>query len=144
VIRATLDTNTLASGALARTGTIAQAIGAWRRELLDIVMSEHILRELERALHKPYFTARLAEPDREEFLSLLRRFGTVVNIEGPIPTVCATTADNLVLATVLTAGTSSLVSSDRELQELTEFQGVRVVSARQMLDILLAANADHE
>jgi predicted nucleic acid-binding protein len=61
VIRATLDTNILASGAIARTGTIAVLFNQWRSGDFDLVVSDHILQELDRALRKPYFAARLDE-----------------------------------------------------------------------------------
>jgi hypothetical protein len=41
-----------------------------------------------------------------------------------------------VLATARSAGASYVVSGDRELQRLSEFQGIRIISARQFLDVL--------
>ena len=59
MIHATLDTNILASSAIARTGTIAALFNHWRSGDFELVVSGHILEELERALRKPYFAARL-------------------------------------------------------------------------------------
>lgn len=72
MIHVILDTNALASGALERPGAIAQILHYWRRGHLVLVISDHILEELERTLRKPYFANRIAEKDRRDFLSLFR------------------------------------------------------------------------
>ena len=65
--RATLDTNILASSAIARTGTIATLFNHWRSGDFELVVSDHILEELERALRKPYFAAWLANQTEMTF-----------------------------------------------------------------------------
>jgi putative PIN family toxin of toxin-antitoxin system len=136
VIRATLDTNILASGAIARKGTIAKLFNHWRSSDFELVVSEHILVELERALRKPYFAARLDQPDREDFVSLILDFATVVKLSDPIPTALPDVPDNLILATALSGGASHLVSGDRALQRLDQFQDVQILSAHQFLIVI--------
>ena len=136
MIRATLDTNTLASGALAQPGTITSIMAAWRRGVLEIVISDHILEELARTLRKPYFAARLKERDRGDYLKTLLEFAAIVEITAPIPSVLSDRGDNLVLATALSAGVSYVVTGDRELQALGEFEGVRILSARELLALI--------
>jgi putative PIN family toxin of toxin-antitoxin system len=130
LIRVTVDTNTLASAAVARRGAVATLAEAWRRGAIEIAISSHILIELERALRKPYFAARLSDYDRQVFLSLLLDSATVVEIDEPIPTVLSDDGDNLVLATALSAKASHIVSGDRELQLLSGFHGIKILSAR--------------
>ncbi len=115
MIRATIDTNTLASGAIAQKGVIATLIDAWRQGNIEFVLSEHILIELERTLRKPYFAARLDERDRRAFLALLLEYCAIVELRDPIPVVLVDEADNLVLATALAGKAPYLVSGDREL-----------------------------
>jgi predicted nucleic acid-binding protein len=55
VIRAVLDTNALASGAVASSGTLAMLIDAWQNGDFSVIISFAILHELERTLSKPYF-----------------------------------------------------------------------------------------
>jgi putative PIN family toxin of toxin-antitoxin system len=130
VIRVTLDTNTLASGALGRPGTIAEILRRWRQGLLEIVISDHILEELERTLRKPYFADRIDPRDRAQFLSLLRELATVVEIAAPVPVVLQDHAGNLILATAVSANVPYIITGDRELQMLGEFQQIRILSAR--------------
>ena len=125
MIRATWDTNALASGAIAREGAIAELIDRWRRGDFEIVVSEHVLTELERTLGKPYFRIRLPEVDRKEFLALVRRFATVTPVTDPIPAVLTHRGDNIVLATAISAGTAIIVSGDREMQRLDSYRSLR-------------------
>ncbi|MCC7021932.1 MAG: putative toxin-antitoxin system toxin component, PIN family [Thermomicrobiales bacterium] len=136
MIRATIDTNTLASGAIAQKGVIATLIDAWRQGNIEFVLSEHILIELERTLRKPYFAARLDERDRRAFLALLLEYCAIVELRDPIPVVLVDEADNLVLATALAGKAPYLVSGDRELQRLGTFQQVNILSAREFVDLM--------
>src|SRR4051794_29906759 len=142
MIHVTLDTNALASGALERPGAIAQILHYWRRGHLVLVISGHILEELERTLSKPYFANRIADSDRRLFLSLLREYAMVVEIAGPVPTVVSEQGDNLVLATALGGAAPYIVTGDRELQELAEFEGIRIVSPRDFLTLLTAEETE--
>jgi predicted nucleic acid-binding protein len=64
VIRAVLDTNTLASASIAKSGPIAALLDAWRARRVGVVISQHIIAELERTLRKPYFAARVDADSR--------------------------------------------------------------------------------
>jgi uncharacterized protein len=143
VIRATLDTNILASSAIARKGTIAKLFNRWRSSQFELIVSEHILVELERALRKRYFASRLARPDREDFVSLILEFATVVEISNPVPTALPDVPDNVILATALSGGASHLVSGDRALQRLGQFQDVQILSAHQFLILIEGEQGPH-
>ena len=144
MIRATLDTNILASSAIARSGTIAKMLNHWRSGDFELVDSDHILQELNRALLKPYFAARLDRSEREAFVSLLFEFATVVEIEEPVPVVLTDLPDNLVLATALSAGAPYVVSGDHALQGLVIHAGVQIVSASQFLVVIAGAKNTHD
>ena len=61
MIKAVLDTNVLAAGFTHPGSPSAQLLLAWLAGLYDLVVSEEILGELDRTLHKPYFLSRLGE-----------------------------------------------------------------------------------
>jgi putative PIN family toxin of toxin-antitoxin system len=135
VIRAVFDTNVLASGAIAIAGPVAALIDAWRRGEVEIVVSSHILGELDRALSNAYFVARLDADTRDAFLTLARTT-TVVAITAPIPNVASTEDDNLVLATAESAGVPYLVTGDAELLRIGQHKGTVILSPRQLHDLL--------
>lgn len=60
-MRVVLDTNVLASGALAHSGAIAQILDAALAGAFQLALSLEILIELERTLSKPYFATRLLQ-----------------------------------------------------------------------------------
>jgi putative PIN family toxin of toxin-antitoxin system len=136
VIRAVFDTNVLASGAIAITGPVAALIDGWRRGEVEIVVSSHILGELDRVLSNAYFVVRLDGNTRDEFLSLARTTTTVVAITAPIPNVASTQDDNLVLATAESADVPYLGTGDAELLRVQQYKGTVILSPRQLYNLL--------
>ena len=142
MIVAVLDTNVLASGAIAVAGPVAFLIDAWRHGRLRVVVSSHILGELERALSNAYFADRLDTKNCNEFLTLARTTTTIVTITAPITNVASTRDDNLVLATAESAGAPFLVTGDAELLRIREHKGILILSPRQLHDLLEIEIAD--
>ena len=136
MIRAVFDTNVLASGAIAMTGPAAALIDAWRHGEVQVVVSSHILGELDRALSNAYFVAWLDPDTRNAFLTVARTTSTVVSITAPVPTVASTLEDNLVLATAESAGARYLVTGDAELLRIGQYKGTVILSPRQLHDLL--------
>lgn len=135
MIRAVLDANTLASGAIATGGTIGALIDTWLvGARYEAVLSTPILDELARALRKPYFVGRLSAHDRELYLAAVRRSATVVAITAPVPSVVRTRADNLVLATAASAGVPYLVTGDAELRRLGRYGNATILTPRQFVE----------
>ena len=59
MIYAVFDTNILAVCAVASGGPLAKLVHAWSRGDVRVVVSAHILGELDRALDNDYFVSRL-------------------------------------------------------------------------------------
>lgn len=136
MIRAVWDTNVLASAAIAHHGILADLTDSWRSGDFMVVVSEQIVVELERTLHKPYFRDRLTDAQRARFDMLIQRFATIVAVAAPIPSVLSQRADNIVLATAISAQAPFVVTGDREMRNLANFQGVRIVSAREFFEFV--------
>jgi putative PIN family toxin of toxin-antitoxin system len=136
-MRVVLDANTLASGALASAGAIAQLMDRWLTERrFTVVSSDMILGEVERALRKRYFASRLVESDRIAFIDLLRHEALMVVPRTEVGRVAADPADDHVLAMSVDGKASYLVTGDHALLALAEFRGVRIVTARELLTLL--------
>jgi uncharacterized protein len=71
-VRAVLDANILIAALLSRSGAPAQIMNRWLGGAFDLVVSEALLSELERALAYPKLRRRITERDAAEFVSLLR------------------------------------------------------------------------
>lgn len=136
MIRATLDTNVLASSAIARTGSIAVLFNHCRAGHYELAISEHIIGELAGVLTKPYFAAHLGEGDRAAFLTLVSTDAVIFEITEAVPDVVSDPEDNLVLATAASANVQYLVSGDRELQRLGAYLGITILSPSAFLAVL--------
>jgi predicted nucleic acid-binding protein len=76
---------------------------------------------------------------REDFLALVTEFASLVAIPKAIPDVLPDAPDNLILAAALSGDAHIIVSGDRALQQLHQFQGVRILSASEFLAVLAGA-----
>ncbi len=109
---------------------------AWRRADLIVVVSSHILAELEEAPRNPYFAQQLDRRARNVYLRLVRQRAIVIPITTPVPTIVSEYDDNLVLATADSGGVAYLVTGDAELLRLGAFRDVAILSPRSFLAVL--------
>lgn len=123
-MRVFLDTNVLVA-AFATRGLCADVV---RLTLAahEMVVSERVLTELERALRD-----KIGLPDRElrSVLSLVREQATLVP-EAEVTVVVRDPSDIPILAAALASGADALVTGDRDLLELEQPAGIRIVSPR--------------
>jgi hypothetical protein len=136
-MRVVVDTNTLASGALAFTGSPAGSIlDAWRDGAFILVVSEDILAELASTLAKPYFAARISADNVAALLDLIAGTATLIDVPGDIVGIASHPEDDLILECSVVAEAAYLVTGDKMLQRLKEFKGIKIVSPREFLDTL--------
>ena len=130
MIRATLDTNVLASGIVTSAQTVnGQVIQAWRENKYSLVLSEAILTEFSRTLSQPYFSARLTAAQIEATVNLFHSEATIVPFLVTVAGVATHPEDDLILATALSGRAHYLVTRDEKLQEkVQEYKGVSIIS----------------
>ncbi len=132
-----LDANVLVSGAVAHPGTpLAILIDLVRARAFELVLSQHILDELARALTDPYFARRISPADSQDYQRLIRSRATLTPITAPVQGVATHPEDDRVLATAVSASADYLVTGDRQLQRLGAYQGVRILSPRDFVPLL--------
>src|SRR3954451_940240 len=140
MIRAVLDTNVLASGALGFTGGVtppALLLQQWRAGRFRLIISDYIEEELRKTLAQPYFKRRIPSEDRELFLILLSKFAEHVAIRRRVTGIATHPEDDPILATALSAQADYLVTGDLRLKRrVPTFRGIRLVLAAEFLDIL--------
>ena len=139
MILATLDTNILASGVRKLddpVSTPGQVLSRWIEGEFDLACLSPILVELERTLNNRYFRRNLTDDQIADVLQLLRSQSSMTELSVTVVGVASHTADDLILATAASARASFLVTGDQALLDLREYDGVRIVSAREFLTIL--------
>ena len=128
-MRVVIDTNTLASGAIAPAGgTLATLIASMRAGAFELFLSKFILEELARTLTKPYFRQRVSPGDVRTYFLMIAAAGTVIPITATVRGVASHPEDDLSLATAVSARAHYLVTGDRQLQALGSYQRVGILS----------------
>lgn len=141
MIAAVLDTNVLASGAIARSGAVALALDGVASGAFQLVLSDEILAELERTLAKPYFAARLPADLVARYVSGLKALALITPLTRTVSGVATHPEDDAILSTALSAAADYLVTGDKRLQALGAYQTVRIVSPAAFVAILQSGPA---
>ena len=145
MIRAVLDTNVLASGfvefAKAERAP-AQLLRLWQEQRFALVVSTEILTELLNTFADPYFRRRLTAEEIDAVRLLLQEEAISTPLTSRISGVASHPEDDYILATAVSAHAEYLVTGDKELQRLGNYQGVHVVSPRQFLDLLQTPSSE--
>lgn len=138
MISAVLDTNTLASGTVTAATPPGQILDAWEEGQFELIVSEHIIDELERTLQKPYFRKHVKADDVASLIDLLYNEATITAITVNIKGVATHPEDDLTLATAVSAKADYLVTGDDKMLRKVgrSYQGVDLVTSRDFLGIL--------
>lgn len=139
MLRAVVDTNLVVSGT-ATTNTIPyQLLEAWRENKYILVTSIPILTEIKEVLEREeiqdYFsiTSDLVNQVIETLAT--RAFVTKGDME--IDVIKNDPDDNKFIAAALEGSTSHIIAGDKDLLNIGEYQGIRMVKAREFLENIL-------
>jgi putative PIN family toxin of toxin-antitoxin system len=136
MIRTTLDVNVLASGFLVKTGVPSELVRAWLGRTYELVLSDHILEGLQRTFRKTYFQDRMTPKQMDEVQTILRARASLVVPSIPVHGIGEDEEDDLVLSTALSGSAAFLVTGDRHLQQIGNYQGLIILPPREFLDVL--------
>jgi putative PIN family toxin of toxin-antitoxin system len=129
-VRAVFDTTILASLSIATQDPLLFLRSATERRLFELCISDFIVDELERTLKKSYFVSRL--PDQgTAYLTVLRQVTTLVPMSVAIAGVVSDPNDDPILGTAVSAQADYLVSGDKAVLAVGQFQGIPILTARQ-------------
>jgi len=134
-LRAVMDTNVLVSGVLWRG--VPFHLLRWAEEnSLTIYTSLGIMAEVYRVMHYPKFQKYLDKQltSSSELFAKIESLCTVVHVEQVVSGVCSDTDDENFLSCALAANVEVLVSGDRHLLNLKQYQSVRIVTAREFYE----------
>ncbi len=127
-MRAVLDVNVLVSALLSRAGAPGRLIALWLGGAFELVVSEALLAELERALAYPKLREHITPEDAGDFIELLRSTASMfADAEHP-DQVSRDPGDDYVVA-LATASASILVSGDYDLLVLAPELPIRPPAA---------------
>lgn len=132
-MRAILDVNILASASVFFERTPWRIVEAGFRGDYMLFVSDEMLVTLGIVLTRPYFAARLTTGECERFLFDVRNGSHRETPDETVRGVAPDLEDDLVLGTAVAANAEFLVTGDKGLLAIGEFQGVRIVTAARFL-----------
>lgn len=142
MLRLVIDTNIWISALLNPNGLPARVRRALEAGLFILVMSEPLFAEFAEVLARPRFARRygVTTDDVDQLIGLLRERSEVVSVKGTLQ-LCRDPDDDVVIETALNGNADALVSRDDDLKspdmaEVLLAQGVRVLTVRQLLEVL--------
>lgn len=132
-MRAVLDPNVLIAALLSRIGPPAAIVARWLAGEFELVVSEALLAELERALAYPKLRARISDEDAAHVLALLRD-GARIAPDPVAPRMRSADPGDDYLPALAESAHAVLVSGDRDLLQLPD--DLPIMTPREFLDTL--------
>jgi len=138
MIRAVLDANVFVSAILNPKGSPAKLLLAWYAEKFQLVVSEAIVEEISRVLHYPKIAKRhqWSEEKIKDFLASLTYLAIQTPGKRKLNVIKDDPSDNRYLECALEGGAAYIVSGDRDLLDLGEYEGIRILTPSAFLTIL--------
>jgi len=135
--RAVYDTTILVSGIVATMDPIALVINAVISGQVELVISPYILEELRRTLtSKQYFLDRITEEEREKYLSSLDAVATLITPYREISGIVTDPNDDPIIDLAISARVEYLVTGDKRILAVGEYEGAKMLTAREFYDVL--------
>ena len=133
-----LDKNVLVSSLLNSSGKPAEIIKHWEAERFDVAVSPRLLEELRRALQYPQVAKylKIGEDTLNTFLRRYAMFAILVEPQIELEVVSEDPADNRVLECAVTGNAAYIVTGDRHLLDLQEYQEIIILPPSSFLALL--------
>ncbi len=144
LIIAVLDTNVLVS-ALCLPGSLpAELLRRWLAQEFILLLSEQILAELADVLRRPKIVRRFGMTDEKAkaFADVLRDLALIVPGELAVEAVPGDPKDNHVVACAMEGSAGFIVSGDRHLKDLGQYQDIAILSPAQFRAVLADAQGE--
>ena len=119
-MRAVLDPHVLISALLSRDGVPARLLRAWLDGVFELIVSDRLLAELERAFAYPKLRKRVEPSEAIEFIELLRRGARLHDDPDDPPSVRSPDPGDDYVIALAEIAQALIVSGDRHLLGLAE------------------------
>jgi putative PIN family toxin of toxin-antitoxin system len=133
-MRVVLDSNVIISAVITPEGMAATVVRSWFEGAYDLVMSDQLFSELDRALRYRKLSRHISPEEADGLIALLKRSADIR--DDPVPPAegrCADPGDEY-LITLAEASAAVIVSGDRHLLDLAD--ELPIFSPRAFLEFL--------
>lgn len=138
LLKAVLDTNILVSGLFAESGTIFELMNLWADEQFELATSLEILDELYRVLHKPTIQKHFKPTEKEiiELIEIIKERAVMTPGMLEINVIKDDPTDNKFLVCAKEAAADFIVSGDKHLKDIKQFENIKIVDAKTFIEKL--------
>jgi putative PIN family toxin of toxin-antitoxin system len=102
----------------------------------QLVLSRRIIEEFVEVISRPKFQRYLGERDVLDFLEALSTRARIVRTRSRLRIIREDPEDNSILAAAYDGRADYIVSGDRHLLGLREFEGIKIVTVERILELL--------
>jgi putative PIN family toxin of toxin-antitoxin system len=102
-------------------------------QIIKVVLSEQILEEIETVAQRPKLEKYFPATKVQELIELLKTIGLCIEITSEV-SICRDAKDNYLLALAQDSQADFLITGDRDLLILTNFEGTKIITYRDFLD----------
>lgn len=136
-MRVLLDTNVLAIGMSEHAWGLSQPSALiwqrWQAREFELLVSAHLLMELEQTLRTRWFAESTAPATLHNARSRLCENAVFVEITHEVHGVASQWQDDLVLAAAVSGEADYLVTRDKEFRQVGEYSGVKLRTPAEFL-----------
>jgi len=130
-----LDTNILIS-ALIKSGTPRDLVFELIEKKVKLILSMEILQEFIESVGEPKIKRYIDEEDLSNFIKIIGAISKIVRIKSKFKIIKQDPDDDILLRTAYDGRANYLVSGDAHLLNLKKFKRIKIVSIKEMLEIL--------
>lgn len=102
---------------------------------IRLIFSEESLQEFIEVANRPKFRKYFSEEDIEELLSLFDYFGELVEVNSVVE-ICRDPKDNFLLALAKDSEADYLITGDKDLLEIKQFESTKIITFSDFVEIL--------
>ena len=108
----------------------------WPAGRYQLLYSDYLLTEVRRAWGSAYWTSRVPSEASHEFFGLMSWRAKWIDPHLEVVGVASHAGDDPVLATAASAQADCLITGDADLLRLGVYEDVRIITARQFVELL--------
>ena len=127
-----VDTNIFVSAHLVAKGNPAKVINCWVEDKYTIILSTPIIEEIAKVLHRKGITI-----DRiERLLFLICQKAIMAPTKEKISVIKDDPNDNKFLECAVYSKADYIISGDKHLLDLEEYEGIKILTPKEFLEVL--------
>ena len=130
-MRAIIDTNVFVSGIFWEGNFCSQIIDKWKNKKFELVSSVEIIDEFVETLKN--FKIQMPDEMIEEWRNLIIESSVIINPKIKLNVIKEDPDDNKFLEAGISGNADLIISQDKHLLKLKEYQGIKIVSPEEAL-----------